>query len=105
MIFSDNGSDEAGRGEKAVHPPAAALARSVLDAEDLRRLIRRERDIEGIERMIEAIAERFDERFLTRPAIEESERPGKRVEGRIRLVFSRREEPRGDIVGVGKPAH
>ncbi len=87
MIFSDNGGNEARRGEKAVHPPAAALARSVLDAEDLRRLIRRERYIEGRERMAEAIAERFDERFLTRPAIEESEWSQKRIESRIRLVL------------------
>src|SRR2546426_1175413 len=85
---------------QTVQPPAGVVPRRALDAQDLRRLPRRERHIEAIERHRKAVAERLDEGFLTRPAVEESQRPVAWVEGAIRRVLAAREIACGDVVGV-----
>src|SRR5207249_1754777 len=85
---------------KTVQPPAGAVPRRVLDPQHLRRLPRRERHIEAIEGHREAVAQRFDEGFLARPAVEESQRPVAWLEAPIRRVLVAREIACGDVVGV-----
>jgi hypothetical protein len=48
-----------------------------------------------------AHSERLAERFLARPAIEESQRPVARVEGKVRLALASGQEPYRAIVSVG----
>ena len=50
--------------------------------------------------MVKAVAERLDERFLTRPAIEESPRPVGRIESQVRLVLTAGKKACRDVVGV-----
>src|SRR6267143_2824904 len=80
-LLRDGRRDEAGSRGKTHHAPAAAVSRRPLDAEQLCRLPRRQRHIEAIERMVHAVAERLDERFLARPTLKEPECPLARVEG------------------------
>src|SRR6185295_6515471 len=65
-------ADEAGARRETVEVPAAALAVGLANAQDARRLIRLQRDVEGVEGMGKAFAERFDERLLAGPAVEEA---------------------------------
>src|SRR6266566_9877120 len=97
-FFSDDRTDESGSGHEAFDLPAT-------DARDLRTFVRRKRNIERMERMMEAVADCLDERFLARPAIEEPARLIERIERRVHLVFRCGEKTRRDIAGIGKPAH
>src|SRR5256885_12927541 len=80
-------SDKPGGGRKARHAPAAVLAGCVRDAEDARGLTGGKRHREAIEGVRKPFAQRLDERFLARPALEEAERPLARIERAVRLVL------------------
>src|SRR2546422_11565167 len=83
-LLHDGRHESRGWGETH-QAPAAVVPRGVLDAQDLRGLTRRERNIEVIERMGEAVAERLDEGFLARPTIKEAEQLVARGEGLVGL--------------------
>src|SRR6267143_4428954 len=100
MLHND-GADQSGSGREAMERPAAALPGRALDVDDPGGFPRRERNFEAIERMGKAVAKRLDERFLPRPAIEESQRLVPRVEGKVRLVLAAGERTCRDIIGVG----
>src|SRR5438309_8975469 len=85
--------------------PAAEVPGNVPDAEDPGWLARRERNIEVIERMVKALAERLDEGFLARPAIEEAQRLVARGERAVNLILAAGKETCRDVVGVGEHAY
>src|SRR5207302_6070831 len=88
-----HGRDEAGHGREPLQAPAAAISRHVRDPENLGRLARRERYVETIEGMEQAVAQRLDERLLASPALKESQRPVARLERRYRAESPGEKQP------------
>jgi len=78
--------------------PALGRVRLALAAKQARRLARRQRDVEAVERDREAPADGLDHRLLARPALEET--AGARGHGqRVQCgAFGRREEAPRDIL-------
>src|SRR5712692_2408837 len=104
-MLNNYSADQSGAGREAMERPAAVLSGRTLDADDPGWFPRRERNVEAIERMGKALAERLDERFLARPAIEEAERPVARIEGEVRLVLAARKKTRRNVVRVADDAN
>src|SRR5258708_14942680 len=95
-----NGTDQSGSGQEAMKRPAAVFPGRAFDADDSRRLIGRERDVEAIQWMVKAVTERLDKGFLARPALKESQRLVARVEGEVRLIFAAGKKTWFDVVGL-----
>src|SRR5689334_15985028 len=98
-------ADVAGGGVEAVQRPAAVLARRVVHAQQPRGLPGGERDVEALERVGEARAERLDIGLLAGPAVEEAERAVLRGERAVGLLLDGREETGRDVVRVRQLAH
>src|SRR6266850_8592986 len=98
--LNDDRRYQAGSRGKTLQAPATVISRCVLDAEDPGRFTRRERNVEALERMVKAVAERLDEGFLAGPAIEKSQRLVARVEGPVSLILAAGEKACCDVIGI-----
>src|SRR5204863_9247421 len=83
-ILHHDGRHEARGRDEAPHAPATTVTGCAPNAEDRCGYGRTERHIEAIERIGEAVAERLEEGFLARPALEEAPRPITRIEPKVR---------------------
>src|SRR6185436_21014509 len=80
VVTENDRPGEPGAGVEGLQRPAAVVSSAIAHAQDPGRLPGDEGHVEGAQRIAEPVAERLDEGFLARPAIEESDGPLERIQ-------------------------